>query len=64
MCLAQLITASRLNLHVSRVMLVYDVCGLFRFVSCGGDRQIFQWDVMTGIPVRKFRGHDSEVNSV
>lgn len=45
-------------------MLVCDVCGLFRFVSCGGDRQIFQWDVMTGKPVRKFRGHDSDVNSV
>lgn len=29
--------------------------------SCGGDRQVFYWDVATGRVIRKFRGHDSEV---
>ncbi|OVA00249.1 WD40 repeat [Macleaya cordata] len=32
--------------------------------SCGGDRQVFYWDVSTGRVIRKFRGHDSEVNAV
>lgn len=30
--------------------------------SCGGDRQVFYWDVATGRVIRKFRGHDSEVS--
>ncbi|KAH7282199.1 hypothetical protein KP509_35G018300 [Ceratopteris richardii] len=34
-----------------------------KLCSCGGDRQIFFWDV-EGRVIRKFRGHDSEVNSV
>eukprot|EP00850_Spirogloea_muscicola_P007667 SM000039S14497 [mRNA] locus=s39:391996:394293:- [translate_table: standard] len=29
--------------------------------SCGGDRQVFLWDVATTRVVRKFRGHDGEV---
>lgn len=32
-----------------------------KLCSCGGDRQIFYWDVSTGRVIRKFRGHDSEV---
>lgn len=35
-----------------------------RFASCGGDRQIFLWDVHTGNIIRKFRGHDSAINAV
>ena len=35
-----------------------------RLASCGGDRQIFLWDVATGKTIRKFRGHDSVVNAV
>lgn len=35
-----------------------------RFASCGGDRQVFLWDVSTGRTIRKFRGHDGVVNSV
>ncbi len=35
-----------------------------RFASCGGDPQIFLWDVATGRTIRKFRGHDGVVNSV
>ena len=35
-----------------------------RLASCGGDRQVFLWDVSSGRIVRKFRGHDSEVRSV
>lgn len=36
----------------------------FRLASCGGDRNIFQWDVSTGKIIRKFRGHDGDVNAV
>lgn len=32
-----------------------------KLCSCGGDRQVFYWDVATGRVIRKFRGHDSEV---
>lgn len=32
-----------------------------KLCSCGGDRQVFYWDVSTGRVIRKFRGHDSEV---
>ncbi|KAL9252884.1 WD repeat domain-containing protein [Drosera capensis] len=35
-----------------------------KLCSCGGDRQLFYWDVATGRVIRKFRGHDSEVNAV
>ncbi|RVX17185.1 WD repeat domain-containing protein 83 [Vitis vinifera] len=35
-----------------------------KLCSCGGDRQLFYWDVSTGRVIRKFRGHDSEVNAV
>jgi len=35
-----------------------------RFASCGGDRQVFLWDVSTGKIIRKFRGHDSAINTV
>ena len=30
-----------------------------RLASCGGDRQVFFWDVATGKYLRKFRGHDA-----
>ncbi|MFS7957865.1 putative transcription factor WD40-like family [Helianthus anomalus] len=33
-----------------------------KICSCGGDRQVFYWDVSTGRVIRKFRGHDSEVS--
>lgn len=35
-----------------------------KLCSCGGDRQIFYWDVATGRVIRKFRGHDSEVGII
>lgn len=35
-----------------------------KLCSCGGDRQIFYWDVATGKVIRKFRGHEGEVNGV
>lgn len=35
-----------------------------RFASCGGDRQVFLWDVSTGNIIRKFRGHDAYINTV
>lgn len=34
-----------------------------KLCSCGGDRQVYYWDVATGRVIRKFRGHDSEVVS-
>ena len=30
-----------------------------RMASCGGDRQVFYWDVAAGTYIRKFRGHES-----
>lgn len=35
-----------------------------KLCSCGGDRQVYYWDVASGRVIRKFRGHDSEVNAV
>jgi WD40 repeat protein len=28
-----------------------------RFASCSGDKQVFIWDVTTGVPLRKLRDH-------
>ena len=35
-----------------------------KFASCGGDKQLFYWDVPSGNFIRKFRGHDSTINAV
>ncbi|XP_039037206.1 WD repeat domain-containing protein 83-like [Hibiscus syriacus] len=35
-----------------------------KLCSCVGDRHIFYWDVSTDRVIRKFRGHDGEVNAV
>ena len=35
-----------------------------RIASCGGDRQLFLWDVGTGKIIRKFKGHEGAVNAV
>jgi len=35
-----------------------------KFVSCGGDKQFFLWDVTTAQVIRKFVGHDRKVNAV
>jgi len=35
-----------------------------KFVTCGGDKQFFQWDVTTGNVIRKFVGHDRKVNAL
>ena len=32
-----------------------------RLASCGGDRQVFYWDVASGRYIRKFRGHHAGV---
>ena len=34
-----------------------------RFVSVGGDKMVFIWDVTTGKTIRKFEGHTSRINS-
>ncbi|PHH79012.1 hypothetical protein CDD80_5865 [Ophiocordyceps camponoti-rufipedis] len=35
-----------------------------RFVSAGGDRAVFLWDVSTATTTRRFTGHSARVNSV
>lgn len=35
-----------------------------KFVSCGGDKQVFVWDVARGSVIRRFKGHDGAVNDV
>lgn len=35
-----------------------------RFVSVGGDRQVFLWDVESGTTVRRWTGHASRVEAV
>jgi mitogen-activated protein kinase organizer 1 len=35
-----------------------------KFISCGGDKQFFQWDVTSGQVIRKFVGHDRKVNAL
>lgn len=53
--------------HQVFLMIVVMVAVMFRdnskLCSCGGDRQVFYWDVATGRVIRKFRGHDSDVFS-
>ena len=34
-----------------------------RFVSVGGDKMVFVWDVTTGKTIRKFEGHTSRINT-
>jgi mitogen-activated protein kinase organizer 1 len=35
-----------------------------RFVTCGSDRQVNLFDVVSGVVIRRFVGHDSVVNAV
>ncbi|KAI6847264.1 WD40 repeat-like protein [Hortaea werneckii] len=35
-----------------------------RFVSGGGDKTVFLWDVATGVTLRRFAGHAGRVNAV
>lgn len=35
-----------------------------RFVSCGGDKDFFLWDVTSGQVIRKFVGHERKVNAL
>ena len=37
---------------------------MYRIASCGGDRQLFLWDVGTGQIIRKFKGHEGAINAV
>lgn len=34
------------------------------FASCGGDRQVFLWDCVTGRIIRQFQGHHQKVNTL
>jgi WD40 repeat protein len=35
-----------------------------RFASCGGDKNVFLWDVGTAQIIRRFSGHTARVNAV
>ena len=35
-----------------------------KFVSSGGDRSVFLWDVMTGSTIRRIAGHMGKINAV
>jgi mitogen-activated protein kinase organizer 1 len=35
-----------------------------RFASCGGDKDVFVWDVATSQIIKKYRGHTQRVNAV
>jgi len=35
-----------------------------KFASCGGDRDVFLWDINTGTCLRRFRGHSQRVNTL
>lgn len=35
-----------------------------RFVSCGGDKPVYYWDVAQGVTIRRFSGHTQRVNAV
>lgn len=35
-----------------------------RFVTCGGDKLVYMWDVIKGHWIRKFDGHTERVNTV
>ncbi|KAF9174733.1 WD repeat-containing protein 83 [Mortierella sp. AD010] len=35
-----------------------------KFASCGGDKSVFLWDVLSGTTIRRFPGHTQRVNAV
>lgn len=39
-------------------------CDSSQIVSCGLDKSVILWDVATGTPVRRLRGHAGPVNTV
>lgn len=39
-------------------------CDSSHIVSCSTDKSVILWDVTTGQPVRRFRGHASAVKCV
>lgn len=49
------------NQEVNDVLIAEDNS---KFVSCGSDKLIFQWDVTSGQVIRKFTGHDRKVNAL
>ena len=34
------------------------------FASCGGDRQVYLWDTVTGRILRQFHGHHLKINAI
>jgi mitogen-activated protein kinase organizer 1 len=35
-----------------------------KFATCGGDKAVFYWDVMTGRTIRRYQGHYQRINCV
>jgi mitogen-activated protein kinase organizer 1 len=50
--------------HNNRVLDVAIAADNTSFASCGGDRAVFLWDVMSGRVTRRLLGHDQRVNAV
>ena len=50
--------------HNQRVLDVAIAADNASFASCGGDRTVFVWDVMSGRVTKRLVGHDQRVNAV
>ena len=50
--------------HNQRVLDIAIAADNASFASCGGDRAVFLWDVMSGRVTRRLEGHDQRVNAV
>lgn len=49
------------NQEVNGVLIAEDNA---KFVTCGSDKLVLQWDVTSGQVIRKFAGHERKVNSL
>lgn len=50
--------------HGDEVMDACASCDSSQIVSCGLDKSLILWDVSTGMPVRRLRGHAGPVTTV
>mmetsp|Transcript_33719 Transcript_33719/g.24376 ORF Transcript_33719/g.24376 Transcript_33719/m.24376 type:complete len:82 (-) Transcript_33719:560-805(-) len=35
-----------------------------KFISCGGDKKVYIWDVIQGRPIRNIDAHTNRINSI
>lgn len=50
--------------HGDEVLDTKSTCDNSQVVSCGVDKTVILWDVSTGVPQRKWRGHAGTVNCI